>query len=86
MIELEFNYVSMCDMKDNLCASLKVSGIECSASVYQCLCLITVFQKCPGHEYFTDAYNLHHFFFFRFTRTIYLFARSFQESDRSLDR
>lgn len=62
MIELEFNYVSMCDMKDNLCASLKVSGIECSASVYQCLCLITVFQKYPGHEYFTDAYNLHHFF------------------------
>lgn len=76
----------LCVIKDNLRASLKVSGIECSASVYQCLCLITVFQKCPGHEYFTDAYNLHHFFFYRFTRTIYLFARSFQESDRSLDR
>lgn len=76
----------MCDMKDNLCASLKVSGIECSASVYRCLCLITVFQEYPGHEYFTDAYNLHHFFFFRFTLIIYIFARSFQESDRSLDR
>lgn len=53
----------LCVIKDNLRASLKVSGIECSASVYQCLCLITVFQKYPGHEYFTDAYNLHHFFF-----------------------
>lgn len=53
----------LCVIKDNLRASLKVSGIECSASVYQCLCLITVFQKYPGHEYFTDANNLHHFFF-----------------------
>lgn len=74
MIELEFNYVSMCDMKDNLCASLKVSGIECSESVYQCLCLITVFQKYPGHEYFTDAYNLHHFFFFLYIHGPYIFS------------
>lgn len=34
MIEMEFNYVFMCDMKDNFCVFLKVFGIECFVSVY----------------------------------------------------
>lgn len=34
MIELEFNYVFMCDMKDNFRVFLKVFGIECFVSVY----------------------------------------------------
>lgn len=62
MIELEFNYVFMCDMKDNFCVFLKVFGIECFVSVYQCLCLIIVFQKYLGYEYFIDVYNLYYFF------------------------